>query len=158
MVVRDEWYYQGKKIISEWHNSRYHKGLKPITQVYGVCFYKDKILIIRSSQDKFWNLPGGQPEKGETMLQALIREVDEEASADVKSGRMLGYSKTIEPDRTVYQLRYVAELSKIKKPTPDPDNGIIRKRRFIPIKDFNKYLQWGDVGKEIIKQALKRKR
>ncbi|HIH31669.1 TPA: hypothetical protein HA235_03095 [Candidatus Woesearchaeota archaeon] len=70
---------------------------------------------------------------------------------------MLGYSKTIEPRKIVYQLRHVAELSKIKESSPDPDGGIIR-RKLIPIKDFNKYIQWGDVGKAILKEALKHRK
>ena len=79
MVVRDTWFYEGRKIISEWHNASSYKNLKPITQVYGLCFYKDKILIVRSRKDVFWNLSGGKPEKNETPLQGLCREVDEEA-------------------------------------------------------------------------------
>ena len=65
-----------------WHESSSSKGLTPITQVYGVCFKEGKVLVILE-QGKKWNIPGGTPERGETPIQTLLREVDEEASVTV---------------------------------------------------------------------------
>jgi len=57
--------------------------------VKGIVIYEDKVLIlkrVRPSSDGhgFWELPGGGLEYGETPHTALIRELKEETSLDIK--------------------------------------------------------------------------
>jgi len=55
-----------------------------ITQVYGLCFDdNDRILIFKSAKGH-WTLPGGTPEANETVIETLIRELQEEVSIQVK--------------------------------------------------------------------------
>ena len=54
-----------------------------ITAVVGCLFDKQgNILVIQN--DRGWDLPGGHIEKGENTTEALIREAQEEAGAEVK--------------------------------------------------------------------------
>ncbi|UZE93700.1 MAG: NUDIX domain-containing protein [Candidatus Pacearchaeota archaeon] len=140
-----------------WHDLTDFSKIKPISQVYGVCFSKEgKICIIKNPR-KHWGLPGGKPEKGENFDQTLKREVKEEADIEIKDITPLGYQKVYHKDtkKTFYQLRYAAIISKIKPQTIDPSEKRIPKRKFIKPKDFLKYCPWGPIGKKIIKKAVK---
>ncbi|MGN2406705.1 NUDIX hydrolase [Pseudomonas syringae] len=52
-----------------------HKDLKRRATV--ICRHEEEILFVRKRNAK-WNLPGGRVEKGETPLQAAMREMAEE--------------------------------------------------------------------------------
>lgn len=52
-----------------------HKDLKKRATV--ICRHEEEILFVRKRNAK-WNLPGGRVEKGETPLQAAMREMAEE--------------------------------------------------------------------------------
>jgi 8-oxo-dGTP diphosphatase len=52
-----------------------HKDLKRRATV--ICRHEEEILFVRKRNAK-WNLPGGRVEKGETPLQAAMREMTEE--------------------------------------------------------------------------------
>ncbi len=55
--------------------------------VYGVLIKDGKVLL--AGQWDGFDLPGGAVEKGETLEEALVREVKEETGVDVKKGDML---------------------------------------------------------------------
>ena len=61
--------------------------------VAAIIIKKDKILIARRAAHKAmagkWEFPGGKIEDGETMPEALEREILEEFSVHVKAGRFL---------------------------------------------------------------------
>jgi NADH pyrophosphatase NudC (nudix superfamily) len=53
----------------------------------------DKYLLVQEKQAKvygLWNIPAGYVDKGETIEQAAVREVKEEAGFDVTLGKQLG--------------------------------------------------------------------
>lgn len=140
-----------------WNNSTDFSKIKPITQIYGVCFTKDRKICIVKNPNNHWTLPGGTPEKNETPKQTLIREVDEEADINIKNLTKLGY-QTIQDKKTkkkIYQLRYAAIISKIKKQTIDPAEKTIPERKFIKPENFLKYAKWGNTGKAMINKAIK---
>lgn len=157
MIVKNIGTYAGEKILFEWHDSNSYKKLKKINQVYGVCFTKDgKVMVISANTYDGWNIGGGTPEKGETPLQTLDREIEEEASVDLCKAEMIGYqiAKNFDrPSKIPIQLRYVALISKINPVKPDPDGGHIRERKFIDPEEFNDYVKWGDVGAHMFEIA-----
>ncbi len=57
--------------------------LAKITQIYGVCFYQDQMVIVLNGKKKTWGLVGGKPEKDESIEQTLEREVQEESNMQV---------------------------------------------------------------------------
>jgi 8-oxo-dGTP diphosphatase len=62
--------------------------------VFAVIIEDDKILLGRRRDIDWWNLPGGGMELGETVDEALRREVLEETGLEVRVGRLIGvYSK-----------------------------------------------------------------
>lgn len=62
--------------------------------VNALIFEDDRVLLALRKDIDWWNLPGGGMEPGETVEEALYREVREETSLDVAIDRLVGvYSK-----------------------------------------------------------------
>jgi mutator protein MutT len=59
--------------------------------VTGILIEDDHILLLNQDTDgaRTWSLPGGKVEDGETLAQALVREMREETGVEVRPGRLL---------------------------------------------------------------------
>lgn len=51
--------------------------------VRAIIIREDKVLMIHSKKYDYYKFPGGGPDKGESHIQALIREVKEESGYQV---------------------------------------------------------------------------
>ncbi len=58
---------------------------------------KDEILLLESP-GRGWEYPGGMVEPGETLQDALIREIKEETGADVEITGFIGVCKNVQKD------------------------------------------------------------
>jgi ADP-ribose pyrophosphatase YjhB (NUDIX family) len=69
----------------------------------------DELLLVRQSYGKrYWSLPGGSMEHGESVAQAAVREAKEETGLDVRLTRLVGvYSK---PAQNALALCFEAEV------------------------------------------------
>lgn len=127
-----------------WHKSSNFLSLKPITQVYSVCFDdKGNILIIRTPNEN-WNIPGGTPENNETPEQTLRRETKEEADVTIGKNAMIGYYEVVSGKSTIYQLRFAALLDEKKPSTIDPASGVLNERKFVSPDEFFRYVKIKD--------------
>lgn len=152
---------EGHEIKAIWKPGGNLTRFKPLTQAYGICFTKNgRVLIVKDAKD--WLLPGGTIEKGETPEQALIRELDEEANIDALCCKPLGAQELHYPQNQnkkigtkFYQSRWVAVISRIKKRAPDPCYGRTFRRKFIKPPEFNRYIRWGAVHREVFRLAHK---
>jgi ADP-ribose pyrophosphatase YjhB (NUDIX family) len=59
--------------------------------VTGILIEDGQILLLNQDTDgpRTWSLPGGKVEDGETLAQALVREMREETGVEVRPGRLL---------------------------------------------------------------------
>jgi len=137
-----------------WHKGTKFQHLRPITQVYGVCFDRSgRILIIREP-NKLWNIPGGKPEIHETVLWALKRELREEADVTISDKQMIGYFEVVSGHSTIYQLRYACLIETIRDQSLDPTSNATNERKFVKQKDFFDFVNIADY-KPMIEEAIK---
>jgi mutator protein MutT len=65
---------------------------RPIVGVGGVIVDGDRVLLIKRAHEPLkgeWSLPGGAVDVGETLRQAVAREVREETGLDVQVGEVI---------------------------------------------------------------------
>lgn len=80
----------------------------PRPSCHGVVREGSRVLLVLRGRPPFagwWGLPGGAVEPGETVADALVREVREETGLEVRVERLLGYKDAIARDaggRLVY--------------------------------------------------------
>ena len=120
----------------------------------GCCLYGDKMIIVRSRGH--WGVPGGRIEPGETLEQALVREVKEETNMRVLHHELIGYMDIIDPDRTLRNIDFFAEVEPIGPFVADPDVSVTEIKEIDP-KDVKEYFDWGDMGDRVIAQSLRMK-
>ena len=70
----------------------------------------DAVLLVRQSYGRrYWSLPGGSVEQGESVEGAAVREVKEETGLDVRLARLVGvYSK---PAQNAVAVLFEAEVT-----------------------------------------------
>lgn len=128
------------------------------TQVYGICFYGDKIVIGFGGAKKSWGLIGGTIERGESFAQTLVREIQEESNMEVLSFLPIGYQKVTDTrdNSFYYQLRYVCLVQPYGPFVSDPADSVTEIKLINPA-DYKKYFDWGSIGDRMIERALELK-
>lgn len=128
--------------------------LEKCRQCYGVCFYEDKLVIGYNGKGGHWSLVGGTVEPGETLEQALRREIQEESNMEVLSCRPIGYQKVINVlDNTyIYQLRYMCIVRPYGPFVSDPA-GSVTAIKCIEPSEYKKYFDWRTIGDRIMERA-----
>lgn len=119
-----------------WHKKDNSLSLKPITQVYGVCFDRAGNVLIMRTPGKSWNIPGGKPELDATPEVTLKRELEEEVDVTISKNKMIGYFEVVSDEPTIYQLRYAAIIDKVNPQTMDPATNTINERKFVKPNEF----------------------
>jgi len=155
---QNTWTWSGKKVKSTWIKTKNVEKYSPIKQVYGIVFNdKNQILICKKGQGD-WQIPGGHPEKSETINQTLEREMLEEVDITVTDIQILGVQKVEFPDepnnKPHYQIRCVAKLKELLPQTPDPDNRETWERKFILSSEITKYVKWNITGDAMFRDAV----
>lgn len=153
--LRDSFMYKDRKITADWYDIQTKDQLPavPWSQVYVVGDLDGAVPIVvyRNEVD---SLPGGTPEQGETIDQALRREIREELNCRVLMWLPLGYQKnTQEGQKEMYQLRVYAILEMIGIFESDPGGDVIGYRRISP-DSLSETLKWGKIGDRIQRLAL----
>jgi 8-oxo-dGTP diphosphatase len=72
--------------------------------VSGLVVQDGKVLLIRRGKEPYkdhWSLPGGGVEAGESLREAVKREIREETGLEVDVGLVAGYREGFEPDHHV---------------------------------------------------------
>jgi 8-oxo-dGTP diphosphatase len=74
---------------------------RPYVAVSAAIFRDDRVLIVRRRQPPaygLYTLPGGAVELGETLEQAVVREVREETGLEIEPQQLAGYRQLIARD------------------------------------------------------------
>lgn len=124
------------------------------TQTYAVCFCDGKMVIVFNGNSKRWGLVGGTIEKGESIEETLVREIQEESNMEVLSFLPVGYQKVTDTrdGKIFYQLRYVCTARPHGEFISDPA-GSITEIKLVDPNDYKKYFNWGEIGERIVRRA-----
>lgn len=156
MEIKSQFEYEGKTAYVIYRDVDSFGDLKDknVTQVYAVCFWKDKIVLVHNSNQDSLSLPGGGLEKGETLEECLRREIKEETNMKVLSFAPIGHQEVTSADSpAIFQLRYVCVVEPYGDFTSDPDGDVDQIKTIDP-KEFKDYIKWGEVGDRIFERAL----
>ena len=111
------------------------------------------VAIIVSKNGTQWGHPGGKIERGESIDQAIIRELLEETNTRPIYITPLGYQYvTSEGKEPFYRLRFLCEVEKIGDFAVDPD-GEIRFCKEVPLEELINYVHKDALDEYIILQA-----
>ena len=95
----------------------------------------DRVLLVQRGQEPLkgeWSLPGGAVELGETLEEALVREVREETSLDVAVGPVVEVFDSIRRDargRAEYHYVIIDYTCRVRGGTPTGRGAWQRRRR-----------------------------
>lgn len=140
----------------KWYNGKVPKDIE-IKQVYGIVFNEEGNIFLRID-DGLYKLTGGRPEIADKSIEdTLKREFIEEANITIKNIHLLGYQLVNENNevKPYAQVRMIAQIDKIFENRPDLDNGKLYERVFKTPKETIDLLNWGEVGRKQIEEAVK---
>lgn len=116
----------------------------PLAGVGAVVWDGDKVLLIQRAQEPgkgTWGLPGGLVELGETVTQALRREVAEETGLDVEVGAIVGVFELItrnEQGRVRFHYIVLDFLAQVQGGVLRPDTDV-SDTRWVDLDDLAAY-------------------
>ncbi|MBW1869329.1 MAG: NUDIX hydrolase [Deltaproteobacteria bacterium] len=122
----------------------------PIVGVSAVIFVDKSVLLVRRKQEPSrgkWSLPGGAVELGESILEALARELQEELSVKIAVGGLVGvFDKIFHDHQNQVQYHYVVVdywgWLVEGKPTPASD---VSEALLVPLDELEEF----DVDQEL---------
>jgi mutator protein MutT len=116
----------------------------PIVGVGGIIFEGDQVLLIKRGKEPGlgqWSIPGGVVHTGETLKEAVVREVFEETHLEVEVLALVKILERIFRDRDgriAYHYVLVDFLCQLVKGTLQPDSDA-QEACFVPLKELASY-------------------
>lgn len=143
-----------------WYNNFVPKEVV-VKQVYGVAFYKDGRILLRTYNldgKTYFSLAGGSPEDIDNgMEDTLRREMLEEVNTTLKDKiEYIGYQLIDEENGKVpyAQVRMAALIDKIGERREDPCTNKIYDRILASPQRAIQLLDWKDIGEILINKAV----
>ncbi len=100
---------------------------KPTIRVAGLLVHEGRILMVEQArgEERYWLLPGGGVQFGETLSDALRRELQEELGLRVGVSRLLAIVESIspEPEYAKHVIHLIFEISASPEALPLPQDG-----------------------------------
>lgn len=129
--------------------------------VHAFCFVGNQLVIVYSEGKGYWTPPGGGVEPGETVEEAIVREVLEETNMRVLKQRAIGYQEVSESHRLTVQVRAVCIVEPVgpfvaDAATDDDGEGVTAVKLIDP-KDIKQYFDWGEIGDHVLERSIELK-
>lgn len=111
-------------------------------RVTGVLMEEDRILLVKQQVgSRGWSLPGGKAEAGETLSQAVVRELAEETGLAVQVDKLLYVCDLPEAEPPVVHVTFLlSKLSgELRLPTNELETTPIADIRMVPVSELTEY-------------------
>jgi 8-oxo-dGTP diphosphatase len=99
-------------------------GPRPEVCVGAVAVAGDRLLLVRRGREPgqgLWSIPGGRVEAGESLVEAVERELVEETGIVARCGPLLGVAERREGDHHFVILDYLVDVAEAGAPAPGTD-------------------------------------
>ena len=129
---------------------------RPLIGVGAVVWHQDHVLLIQRGKEPnigSWSLPGGAQELGETVREAVCREVLEETGVTISSPILVDVVDLISStadNRVEYHYTLIDFVAEALNPDITP-GGDAADAKWVNVKDINKYALWTKTVKVIAK-------
>jgi ADP-ribose pyrophosphatase YjhB (NUDIX family) len=132
---------------------------RPVVGVGAIIWRDDKVLLVRQEKypelaGAFWTLPGGAQEIGETVEQALRREVREETGLEIEIGPLVFIADAIRhdpQDRVKYHYTVLDFRCEWVSGEPRPGSDAVEVR-WVARDELVDYRTW-DLTREVIRRS-----
>ena len=130
--------------------------IRPRVRVAGILIEDGRILLIEHTKNdkKYWLVPGGGVDWGESASAALIREFKEETSLDIEVEKFLFISETIAPDKQKHVINLYFKIKKVENFSNIMKLGeekILTDLRFIPEDEIKNIKLYPNIKEKLIK-------
>ncbi len=108
---------------------------RPELSVGAVVVHDGSLLLVRRGHGPAageWSLPGGRVEWGETLAEAVVREVREETGLECVCDEQLGWVELVESTHHFVVLDFVATVLEHGEPVAGDDAAEVR---WVPVDD-----------------------
>lgn len=107
-------------------------------RVAALIVHGDKILLAEHEKGgrRYWLLPGGGVDYGESIEEALKRELLEEAGIEIEVGDLLWTLDSIPPDRHRHVLNLILEARALSEDLRPVREAVLQDVRWVPLADL----------------------
>lgn len=130
----------------------------PQIRAAGLLLQGDSVLLVRhqKGEDTYWLLPGGGVQFGESLEEALHRELLEEACLDAQVGPLVLVNDSIAPDGSRHMVQLVFRCEHVVgEPLVGQDPRVVE-TRYVGIDEMNDLELRPDLRKELVAGIQKR--
>lgn len=113
--------------------------MRPEVCVGAIAVHDDRLLLVRRGRGPAageWSVPGGRVEAGETLAEAVVRELAEETALEAVCGDLIGWAERIDGDAHLVILDFAATVLEPENPQAGSDAA---EAAWVPLAEIGDY-------------------